>query len=64
MASFGTPYAPTLKKLTATSLITDFSYCRKDWTFTSSFAADNGPLLGNHIGFSLSVAKKGITILK
>jgi hypothetical protein len=64
MESFGTPYAPPLKKLTATSFITNFSYCRKDWTFTSSIAADHGPLLGNHWGFSISVAKQGISELK
>jgi len=64
MESRGTPYAPTLKKLNATSFITDFSYCRKDWIFTSSIAADHGSLLGNHWGFSLSVAKQGILVLK
>ena len=64
MESFGTPYAPPLKKLTATSFITDFSYCRNDWTFTSSIAADHGPLLGNRWGFSISVAKQGISVLK
>ena len=64
MESLGTPYAPTLKKLTATSFMTHFSYHLKDWTFTSSIAADHGPLLGNHWGFSLSVAKQGISVLK
>jgi len=64
MESLGTPYAPVINKLTATSFITAFSYCHKDWTFTSSIAADHGPLLGNHFGFSISVAKQGISVLK
>ena len=60
MESFGTAYVPTLKKLTATSFKTDFFYCHKAWTFTTSIAADNGSLLGNQWGFSLSIAKQGI----
>jgi len=60
MESVGTPYIPTLKKLTATSFTTDFFYCHKDWTFTTSVAADNGPLLGNQWGFGLSITKQGI----
>jgi len=64
MESLGTPYAPTLKKLTGTSFSTDFSYCRKDWIFTASIAADQGSLIGNSRGFSISVAKQGISVLK
>ena len=63
MESLGTPYAPTLKKLTATSFITDISYYRKDWTISTSIAADNGPLLANHWGFSISVARQGISVM-
>ena len=63
MESFGTPYAPISQKLTATSFMTDFSYCRKAWTFTTSIAADHGPLLGNHWGCSISVAKQGISVM-
>jgi len=60
----GTAYVPTLKKLTATSFITDISYSRKAWFFTSSIAADNGQLLGNQWGFSLSVARQGFLEMK
>ena len=63
MGSFGTPYAPTLKKRTATSFNTDFFYNHKDWIFTTSIAADNGSLLGSQWGFSMSVAKQGITLI-
>ena len=62
MESLGTHYAPTLKKLTASSFITDFSYCNKDWTLSTSIAADHGNLLGNHWGVSISIAKQGITL--
>ncbi|MDR3268975.1 MAG: capsule assembly Wzi family protein [Tannerella sp.] len=59
--SFGTPYAPTLKKLTNSSFTTDLHYLfRNSWIFSASLAADRGSLLGNHIGFSLSVVKRGL----
>ena len=64
MESFGTPYAPAPQKLTSTSFKTDFFYSHKDWTFTTSVAADKGSLLGNHWGFGLSVAKRGILVIK
>jgi hypothetical protein len=58
--SFGTPYAPTLKKLTSASFATDFHYRFHDsWVFSASVAADRGSLLGDHVGFGLSVAKRG-----
>ena len=60
LESFGTPYAPTLKKFTATSVGTDLFYSHKSWTFTTSIAADNGLLLSNHFGCGISIAKKGI----
>ena len=62
--SFGTPFAPTLQKLTMTSFKTDFCHSRKDWTFTASIAADKGSLLGDHWGFGFSVAKRGIVVIK
>ena len=64
MESVGTAYVPTLRKLTSTSFITDFSYSCKDWTFTSSIAADNGQLLGNHWGFNVSVARQVMFVMK
>jgi len=64
MESFGTPYAPTLHKPSATSFCTDFSYSHKDWTFSTSIAADNGSLFGNHWGVGLSVAKQGFSVVK
>ncbi|MDR0347929.1 MAG: capsule assembly Wzi family protein [Tannerella sp.] len=58
--SFGTAYKPTLKKRTSMSFTTDFTYNLNDsWIFSASMAADNGSLLGDHFGFSLSVAKRG-----
>ena len=64
MESWGIPYAPTLKKLTATSFKTDIFYSYKDWTFTTTIAADKGSLLGDHWGFGLSVRKQGISVLR
>jgi hypothetical protein len=62
MESFGVPYAPTLKKLTATSFKTDFFYTHNDWTFTATIAADQGSLLGDHRGIGLSIKKRGIIL--
>lgn len=60
MESFGTAYKPTLKKLRNTSFTTDIHYhLHETWKFSASVAADAGSLLGDHIGFSLSVAKRG-----
>lgn len=59
--SFGTAYRPTLKKLTSTSFTTDFHYHLHDsWKFSASIAADIGNLLGDHLGFSISVTKRGL----
>ncbi|MDR0796551.1 MAG: capsule assembly Wzi family protein [Tannerella sp.] len=58
MDSYGTPQAPSIRILTANSLQTDFFYSHKGWTFTTSIAADQGSLPGNHWGFGLSVTKK------
>ena len=60
MESFGTPFVPTIQKLTATSFKTDCYYVYKDWTFTASVAADKGSLFGDHWGFGLSIRKQGI----
>jgi len=57
--SFGTAYEPTLKKLTTTSFTTDFMYHHKTWTFSASIAGDNGSLVGDHFGVSLSIKKRG-----
>lgn len=59
--SFGTAYKPTLKKLSSTSFTTDFIYNPNDsWMFSASIAADSGSLLGDHLGFSLSITKRGL----
>lgn len=61
MESYGTAYKPTLKKLTSTSFTTDLHYHLRDsWKFSASIAADMGELLGDHVGFSLSVTKQGL----
>ena len=59
MESYGTAYKPTLKKLTATSFTTDLHYLRESWRFSASIATDIGSLFGDHVGFSLSIAKQG-----
>ena len=64
MESLGTPYTPTLQKLTTTSFMTDICYSYKDWTFTTMIAADKGLLLGDRWGFGLSVKKQGIAVIK
>ena len=64
MESLGVPYAPTLQKLTATSLKTDLFYTHKDWTFSTTIAADKGSLLGDQWGIGFSVAKRGISVIK
>jgi hypothetical protein len=59
--SFGRPYKPTLKKLTDTFFLTDFSYAfPRDWSVSVALAADRGALLGNHTGCSVSVVKRGL----
>ncbi|MDR3268301.1 MAG: capsule assembly Wzi family protein [Tannerella sp.] len=61
MESFGTPYVPTPAKRSDVSFTTDFHYRFRDsWLFSASFAADRGSLLGNHVGFGVSVAKRGL----
>ncbi|MDR2233217.1 MAG: capsule assembly Wzi family protein [Tannerella sp.] len=60
LESLGIAYAPTLSKLNASSLKTDISYSRRDWTFSATVAADHGSLLGNNLGFGLSIVKQGI----
>lgn len=57
--SFGTAYEPSLKKLTSTSFTTDIMYHYETWTFSASVAADYGSLLGDHLGASLSITKRG-----
>jgi hypothetical protein len=63
MESLGTAYAPTLKRLNSSSFKTDLFYSHKDWTFSTSIAADTGSLLGDRWGIGLSVKKQGITSL-
>jgi hypothetical protein len=59
--SFGRPYRPTLKKMTGTFFLTDFSYAfPKDWKLSVSLAVDRGSLLGNHAGCGVSVTKRGM----
>lgn len=69
--SFGTPYAPTLRKLTLFSIATDWRYtyrsrCAKKehetpgWEFGVAAGMDCGSLLGNHWGISFSVTKSGV----
>ncbi|MDR2764771.1 MAG: capsule assembly Wzi family protein [Tannerella sp.] len=59
--SFGRPYRPTLKKMTGTFFLADFSYAfPKDWTLSVALAVDRGSLPGNHTGCSISVAKQGL----
>ncbi|MDR0845413.1 MAG: capsule assembly Wzi family protein [Tannerella sp.] len=61
MESYGTAYAPTLKKLTNASFTTDFSYhFHNSWIFTASIAGDWGSTFGNHLGCGISVTKWGI----
>ena len=64
MESFGVPYAPTFQKLTGTSFKTDFIYSHKDWTFTTSIAADKGTLLGDRVGIGFSIAKRGMIVIQ
>jgi hypothetical protein len=61
LESFGTPYLPALKKLTTASVCVDMSYhFRHAWTCSVSLATDRGSLLGNRVGFGVSITKKGL----
>lgn len=73
VVAFGTPYAPTLRRLDLFTLLADFRYFYfssnrsdertwkvPDWEFGLVAGWDSGSLLGNHIGVSVSIAKRGL----
>ncbi|RHJ90352.1 capsule assembly Wzi family protein [Parabacteroides bouchesdurhonensis] len=63
MNGWGTSYQPFRNKKDGTSCLVDISYTHPHltgWTFTGSVAADTGTMVGKGIGFSFSVAKRGI----
>jgi hypothetical protein len=58
LESFGKPYAPTLKMMTAHFFGLDLHWqARNGWMFSASLAADRGNLTGNHAGIGLSITR-------
>lgn len=63
MNSWGTPARPLLKKKGGTSSLIEMTYADSrwsGWSLKGAVGLDTGSLLGNHLGFSLSLTKQGI----
>ena len=63
MRSWGTPDRPLLAPQGGTSSLIEIGYQHprlKDWYVCGSVGLDTGSLLGDHVGFSLSLTKRGI----
>ena len=63
MNSWGTPNRPLIAKQGGTSSLIEIDYQHPrlaGWQFCGSVGLDTGTLLGDHVGFSLSVSKRGI----
>lgn len=63
MNSWGQHATPFLQKKEATACLLDINYQPsrlRGWNFKGSFAVDQGKMLGNSAGFSLSVSKRGL----
>ncbi len=63
MNSWGTCFRPLLQQQSGTSSLLELSYQHPHWAgwqCSASVGLDTGSLLGDHVGFGLSITKRGI----
>ena len=63
MNSWGTCFRPLLQQQSGTSSLLELSYQHlrwASWQCSASVGLDTGSLLGDHVGFGLSITKRGI----